>query len=199
MQKTKIALFPLHLFLLPGETTRLHIFEPRYKQMLIDCEQTHTAFGIPLAVDGVLTGYGSIVKIINELVVHDDGSSDIEIVCEELFKMETYHERLGEKLYPGGEVIILSRDENQPVTENLMVELGKHLKNLRKELIPELLSANLDVFAAAQIIELNVIEKLKLVKAKTADAREMVLINKLKLLNRIHEQVNSIKGDIFLN
>lgn len=199
MQKTKIALFPLQLFLLPGEKTRLHIFEPRYKQLLIDCEQNHTTFGIPLAMNGALTGYGSVVKIINELDVHADGSSDIEILCEEIFKIDKFHERMGEKLYPGGDVIILEQEETQPVSEHFMNELGKYLEHTRHELIPELLTTNLDAYAAARIIELNELEKLKLVKSKSAASRELILLNKLKLLNRIQEQVKSIEGDIFLN
>lgn len=199
MQKTKIALFPLQLFLLPGEKSRLHIFEPRYKQLLIDCEQNHTSFGIPLALKGALTGYGSIVKIINELNVHADGSSDIEILCEEVFKIDKFHQRMGEKLYPGGDVIILSRDKSRPVSEKFMNELGKYLESTKHEFIPELLSTQLDAFAAARIIELNELEKLKLVKSKSAEGRELVLLNKLKLLNRIQEQVKSIEGDIFLN
>lgn len=199
MQITKIALFPLQLFLLPGEKTQLHIFEPRYRQLLIDCEENQAFFGIPLSLNGELTGYGSVVKIIQELGIHADGSSDIEIQCEEIFKIDKFHERMGEKLYPGGDVSILSQDDKRPVSENFMNELGRYLENTHHELIPELLATNLDAFAAARIIELNELEKLKLVKSKSAASRELILLNKLKLLNRIQEQVKSIEGDIFLN
>lgn len=199
MQKTKIALFPLQLFLLPGEKSRLHIFEPRYKQLLLDCEKNHTSFGIPLAINGALTGYGSIVKIIQELGVHADGSSDIEILGEEIFKIEKFHPRMGEKLYPGGDVIILNQEDIQPVSENFMKELGRYLEKTHHELIPELLTTNLNAFTAARLIALNEVEKLKLVKSKSAAAKELILMNKLKLLNKIQEQAKSIEGDIFLN
>lgn len=199
MQKTKIALFPLQLFLLPGEKSRLHIFEARYKQLLLDCEQNDTTFGIPLSIKGALTGYGSIVKIIHEFNVHEDGSSDIEIVGESIFKIEKFHSRMGEKLYPGGDVIILKQEEIQPVSENFMRELGKYLQKSRHELIPELLSTNLDIYSAARLIALDEVGKLNLVKSKSAAAKELILMNKLRILSKLQDQINSVKGNIFLN
>lgn len=43
-----IAIFPLPLVLLPGEVVPLHIFEPRYRQMLRDIEAERNLFGISL-------------------------------------------------------------------------------------------------------------------------------------------------------
>ncbi len=43
-----IAVFPLPLVLLPGEVLPLHIFEPRYRQMLSDIEGERNIFGISL-------------------------------------------------------------------------------------------------------------------------------------------------------
>jgi Lon protease-like protein len=43
-----IAVFPLPLVLLPGEVLPLHIFEPRYRQMLTDIEGERNLFGISL-------------------------------------------------------------------------------------------------------------------------------------------------------
>ncbi len=199
MQKTKIAFFPLQIFLLPGEKTNLHIFEPRYKQLLNDCAQNSSSFGIPLVLNKELTGYGSIVRITNELKLHADGSSDIEIEGFEIFKIDKFSPILAEKLYPGGDVDILDTHYTQPVTESFMNQLGEYLKSTSSELIPELLSTKLDVYSAARIIDLTDLEKLKLVKASTSEAKELILLNKLKMFNKIQEQLKSIDGDLFLN
>ena len=45
---SRIAVFPLPLVLLPGEVLPLHIFEPRYRQMLTDIEGERNLFGISL-------------------------------------------------------------------------------------------------------------------------------------------------------
>ena len=41
-----LPLFPLPLVLFPGAPLPLHIFEPRYRQMLSDCMATDSRFGI---------------------------------------------------------------------------------------------------------------------------------------------------------
>ena len=50
----RIPLFPLGVFLLPGERTGLHIFEPRYRQLIGELEdalsegrEQDNRFGIP--------------------------------------------------------------------------------------------------------------------------------------------------------
>lgn len=199
MQKTKIALFPLELFLLPGEKTRLHIFELKYKQLLLDCAANLSSFGIPFTIKGVHTGYGSLVKVVKELGVHDDGSSDVEIICEEVFKLNTFHDQLGDKLYPGGDVLILDDDLLPPMSEKFMIELGGYLQNNDHRLIPELLSTNLTAYQAGTLVVLNDKEKLKLVKSVNQNARERMLSNKLKMLINIQEQLKRLKGEIFLN
>jgi Lon protease-like protein len=47
-----LAVFPLPLVLLPGELLPLHIFEPRYTQMLADIETERNLFGVSLFEPG---------------------------------------------------------------------------------------------------------------------------------------------------
>lgn len=41
-----VPLFPLHLVLFPGRQLPLHVFEPRYRQMLDDCRKGQNRFGV---------------------------------------------------------------------------------------------------------------------------------------------------------
>src|SRR2546422_11327364 len=45
----ELPLFPLNVVLFPGVVLPLHIFEPRYRQMIADCQEQITPFGIVLA------------------------------------------------------------------------------------------------------------------------------------------------------
>jgi Lon protease-like protein len=45
----ELPLFPLSVVLFPGTALPLHIFEPRYRQMIVDCEQESKPIGIVLA------------------------------------------------------------------------------------------------------------------------------------------------------
>jgi len=51
-----MALFPLGTVLFPGVTLPLHIFEPRYKQMITRCLHLKQPFGVVLIKDGVEVG-----------------------------------------------------------------------------------------------------------------------------------------------
>ncbi|MFL5625408.1 MAG: LON peptidase substrate-binding domain-containing protein, partial [Ktedonobacteraceae bacterium] len=48
----ELALFPLNVVLFPGVMLPLHIFEPRYCQMIADCQAEQLPFGIVLAQPG---------------------------------------------------------------------------------------------------------------------------------------------------
>jgi Lon protease-like protein len=45
----ELPLFPLDVVLFPGMVLPLHIFEPRYRQMIVDCQEQERPFGIVLA------------------------------------------------------------------------------------------------------------------------------------------------------
>jgi Lon protease-like protein len=47
----KLPLFPLQSIFFPGETVPLHIFEERYKQLIIDCRDEAITFGIPVIIN----------------------------------------------------------------------------------------------------------------------------------------------------
>ncbi len=50
MRPERIPLFPLNVVLLPGAEMPLHIFEPRYRQMVKDCLEEKSEFGILLSL-----------------------------------------------------------------------------------------------------------------------------------------------------
>ena len=79
----QLPLFPLPLVLLPNETLPLHIFEPRYREMMSDIEHEHNLFGIsyfePKDTFAERPEVGSVgcVAEVREKQVMDDGRSNI--------------------------------------------------------------------------------------------------------------------------
>ena len=65
--KLHFGLFPLRIFLFPGEQTTLHVFEPRYLQLATDCKNHDQYFGIPYQGKTTLSELGSLVKIVQIL------------------------------------------------------------------------------------------------------------------------------------
>ena len=72
-----LPLFPLPLVLFPGVNLPLHIFEPRYKEMIADCLQNHWEFGILLARDERVENIGCTASISEVLRRYPDGRMDI--------------------------------------------------------------------------------------------------------------------------
>src|SRR5579875_3684675 len=68
----RLRLFPLNAVLFPGAVLNLHIFEPRYKQMITECIESGEGFGVALIADGSEAGdpnvqphaIGSIAEIV---------------------------------------------------------------------------------------------------------------------------------------
>lgn len=199
MQKTQIALFPLQVFLLPGETTTLHIFEERYRQLLEDCQNVSISFGIPYTSNGFITEFGCVVELKRIIKRHPNGASDIEIEALDIFKVDQFYMRMGEKLYPGGDVILMNYTDIPPVSEKLMKALEFYVKHIDPTKFPELLLTTLNVYDVARILHLGEEDKIKLVKASTQEKREKLLLENIKFLEAIGKQSKSVQGEIFLN
>lgn len=57
---TRLRLFPLNAVLFPGAVLNLHVFEPRYKQMITECLESGENFGVVLIRDGEEAGDPSV-------------------------------------------------------------------------------------------------------------------------------------------
>jgi Lon protease-like protein len=73
----KIPLFPLELVLFPGMPLPLHIFEPRYREMIAECVAGNASFGIVRAQREGLAIVGCTAQVLRVLHSYPDGRSDI--------------------------------------------------------------------------------------------------------------------------
>jgi len=74
---TLLSLFPLDLVLLPGTPLPLHIFEPRYREMIGECLEQKKPFGIVRASKEGVAGIGCTAEIVSVTKKYDDGRMDI--------------------------------------------------------------------------------------------------------------------------
>lgn len=81
-----IPIFPLGIVVYPGEELNLHIFEPRYKQLIRECYADAKPFGIPAVIDDKLNEMGTLVRITEITTVHEDGRMDIRTRGERVFR-----------------------------------------------------------------------------------------------------------------
>ena len=72
-----IPIFPLNVVLYPGEILNLHIFEPRYKELVKECFEIKKPFGIPAVINGHVAEYGTLVSIREIAKEYENGELDI--------------------------------------------------------------------------------------------------------------------------
>lgn len=106
-----LPLFPLDVVLLPGAPLPLHIFEPRYKEMVNECLTQKSAFGIVRTKEEGFVNVGCTAEIINVLKKYDDGRMNILAEGQRRFEVLRVNE---ERSFLQAEVFYLSDDADQP-------------------------------------------------------------------------------------
>src|SRR5215210_7232197 len=96
-----IPIFPLSLVVYPGEELNLHIFEPRYKQLIEECAEVKKPFGIPIVIKNHLNEIGTLVDITEITTKYDNGEMDIKTRGSKVFRILEVIKEVPDKLYSG--------------------------------------------------------------------------------------------------
>jgi Lon protease-like protein len=84
---TEIGLFPLELVLLPTERVPLHIFEPRYKELVGECLRSGEEFGLVLQDARGRREIGTRAAVVEVLQVFDDGRMNVMVEGHDRFRL----------------------------------------------------------------------------------------------------------------
>jgi Lon protease-like protein len=84
----ELGLFPLPLVLVPTERIPLHIFEPRYEELIGECLETGGEFGLVFAPgDGAVHEIGTRATVTEVLEVLEDGRMNVVVEGGERFRL----------------------------------------------------------------------------------------------------------------
>ena len=129
--KTLLPLFPLELVVFPGEHLRLHVFEPRYKQLITECRDQKSAFGIPAYINGGVAEYGTEMSLEEISVTYENGEMDILTKGRRAFHLERFVRDVPGKLYSAGEVTFLENMEiHSPTPKDALSQRFRRLHEL---------------------------------------------------------------------
>ena len=118
---TLLPLFPLDLVLLPGTPLPLHIFEPRYREMISECLERSQHFGVLRGKEQELAEVGCTAEILTVTKKYPDGRMDIVTEGRVRFEVVQLNQ---ERSFLQGEVIYL-QDELGAVSQE---EIAQALK-----------------------------------------------------------------------
>jgi Lon protease-like protein len=126
---TELGLFPLPLVLLPTEQVPLHIFEERYQELIGECLEDGTEFGLVFADDDGIREIGTRAAVVEVLDRFEDGRLNIVVEGRERFRLA---ELTGGRSYQTGDVTPFV-DDNDPA-EAPSVERARELFSRLREL-----------------------------------------------------------------
>jgi len=197
----KIALFPLSLVVFPGEELRLHIFEPRYKQLIHDCTTGKTTFGIPPYFEGKDLRFGTEIEVTEIVKKYDDGQMDIKAKGIGWFEIDAFYRVMHGKLYPGGTIKRLPwDDESDIVYAQKLVTLIHEL--YRTMNITNINIASIEKFRSYQLghkLGLSIDQELEMLMIPEESERQLFLISHLENLLPLVKQAETLRKRAELN
>ena len=111
---SELGLFPLPIVLVPTERIPLHIFEPRYRELIHECVESGGEFGLVLATgDGAVHEIGTRARVVDVLEELEDGRMNIVVEGGERFRLLELTR--GRSFQTG--VVEEVEDENEPATD----------------------------------------------------------------------------------
>jgi Lon protease-like protein len=118
-----IPLFPLDVVLFPGTPLPLHIFEPRYKEMIAECRTHNRAFGVVRAVDQGLAEVGCTAEIVTIVKEYEDGRLDLVTEGRKRFELLRINE---DRSYLQGEILVIDDEPGSPPQEDTSRAIQLH-------------------------------------------------------------------------
>jgi Lon protease-like protein len=117
----EIGLFPLQLVLLPTERVPLHIFEPRYKELIGECLEEGLEFGLVLEDEDGRRDVGTQAAVVEVLQVFDDGRMNVVVEGRRRFRLVELTEG---REFLTGEVEPVEDDPDPAPPEEVEAALG---------------------------------------------------------------------------
>ena len=122
-----IALFPLEVVLFPETPLPLHIFEPRYKEMIGECREQDAPFGIVRAMKDGIAEIGCTAQIISVTKEYPDGRLDLIAEGRERFEVLELNE---ERSFLRADVLLVPDEPGSPSEEQRARAIEAHKKIL---------------------------------------------------------------------
>lgn len=196
-----IPLFPLQIVVFPGEGLNLHIFEPRYKQLISDCEEEDITFGIPSFIDNKLMSIGTEVELLKVEKRYDNGELDIKSRGLRIFNIHKYYSIAPNKLYAGADIEPLVYEEEEDLFQNekilsLARELFEHLEI--KKTLPDA-ATDFKTWDIGHHIGLKIEQEFEFLQLLKAEERQAYILAHLKQILPVVRDLEKLKVKAQMN
>lgn len=194
--------FPLAIVPFPEEYINLHIFEPRYKQLINECVQKGTSFCIVPHVEGKLKNIATEMRVSQIVKKYANGEMDIRTEAIGIVEVVDFYEQLDHKLYPA-----VAYEKKEWVMDDVDVDVAKEIVSNMK-ILHELLGIegpipkDMDNFAISQIIHkigLSVNQEVVILGISPESKRQEFLLERMKALIPLLKEIEEIRVRASMN
>jgi len=197
-----IPIFPLDVIVYPGEPLNLHIFEPRYKQLIRDCITAGKTFGIPVVLEKKLEEYGMLMEITELVKEYENGDLDIRTRGLKVFRTLEVVKEIPDKLYCGAIVdypVNVSEPGDTSIAKIILDEVKRLYSLLNAEdKFPGDLTNNIS-YAVAHFIGLSKQQEYELLGILTEVQRLEYIRRHLNNLLPTIKELEAVKARIKMN
>ncbi|MEB8344650.1 ATP-dependent protease [Flavobacteriaceae bacterium KMM 6898] len=195
----KLPMFPLQSVFFPGERVALHIFEERYKQLILDCIAEAITFGIPVYIDNTVA-YGTEMQLVEIVHTYPNGEMDILCNAKRVFKVVTFDNEMDGKLYAGGTVSFEGYMEDGLQSQrDAVIEYTKELYGLMDIPFDHIYKGDLTLYKLIHKIGLTLQQEFHLLKMVHESERLIYIRSHLIATTEVLKQVNQMKDVIEMN
>jgi len=196
-----IPIFPLALVVFPGEKLNLHIFEPRYKQLITECFHAKKTFGIPVVMNNKVSEKGTLMEVIEISKVYDNGEMDIKTKGISIFNMLEMVKEIPDKLYSGA--IVNYQPNYQNGSASMMKKIIESTRKFHTHLEvskdfgkPD---EELNSYDIAHHMGLSIEEEFQILSYENELHRQEFLKRHITKMLSVVEEMQSLKKKIQLN
>lgn len=196
-----LPLFPLDLVVFPGENLNLHIFEPRYRQLINECDSQGITFGITPLIDKRLVNIGTEIKLLKIAKKYEDGKMDIRTKGVGLFKINKFYRIAPNKLYAGADIESIDFTTEPDVMMNMKIldclrELYDTM-NINKK-IPED-PADFSTYSLAHHVGFSANQELHFLQTTEEKARQKIMLEHLEHMIPIVQEAETLRTRARMN
>lgn len=196
-----LPLFPLELVVFPGEDLHLHIFEPRYKQLIKDCEEGDLTFGIPVYLNKKLMNIGTELTLVSVEKKYLNGELDIRTRGLNIFNVKAFYPIAPRKLYGAADIERLSFATDEDLLKNeKILDLTRELfqlLNITKTLPED--ANNFLTYDIAHHIGLTLAQEYQLLQMLDASERQAFILFHMEGLLPMVREMENLKVKAQLN
>lgn len=199
---TSLPLFPLQLVVFPNEKLNLHIFEPRYKQLIRECAEEGTTFCIPPYIDQKIMPFGTEVRLKTIEKEYPSGEMDVRTVGLGLVQVGEIYNPMPEKLYLGADINRIPRNNapgNFLKNERIVEQVATLFSLLAIEKDPPVNSAAFEAYSIAHHIGLSIQQEYEMLQLLEEEDRQDYLLRHLEVIIPKVQEINRMKERAMMN